>query len=142
MRRPDYLVYHNPDTMRREFREIASSGCIATDKEKVAERAAEEDAVIWCVGKRGKGKGARYFLYQRIVDARCSYAKPEEIADGHFRISLCGKTTMPEGYEKDVTDELYMPEIKSILGFGIQPLGNKHKNTVSAFIAEFNRMTP
>lgn len=141
MRQPHYLSYHNPETMGTEFPEIAGSGCIATDKERVAERAAEEDAVIWCVGKRGKGRSARYFLYQRIVDTRCSYTKPREVAEGDFRISLCGKTTLPAGYERDITDEPYMPEVKSILGFGLQPMGNKHKATVAAFVAEFERIT-
>lgn len=141
MRRPHYLSYHNPDTMREDFSHIALSGCIGTDKERVAERAAEDDAIVWCVGKRGEGRAARYFLYQRIVDTRCRYTKPAEVAQGEFRILLCGKPTLPAGYTKDITDEPYMPEVKSILGFGLQPMGNKHKATVAAFVAEFERMT-
>ncbi|WP_104989600.1 hypothetical protein [Deinococcus sp. NW-56] len=139
MRQPHYLSYHNPDAMGEEFRDIALSGCIGTDKERVAERAAEEDAIVWCVGKRDDGQGARYFLYQRIVDTRCRYTKPEQIAQGEFRILLCGKTTLPAGYEKDITDEPYMAEVKKILGFGLQPMGLKHKATITAFIREFER---
>ncbi|WP_425146335.1 hypothetical protein [Deinococcus sp.] len=139
MRQPNDLVYHNPETMGREFREIAASGCISADEEKVAERAAEDDGVIWCVGKRGNGKTARYFLYQRIVNTRCSYSKPDAIAQGDFKVWLCGKTTLPKAYEKDITDETYMAQIKSVLGFGIQLLGNKPKNTVEAFEAEYQR---
>lgn len=141
MRQPHYLSYHNPETMGTEFREIAPGGCIATDKEKVAERAAEEDAVIWCVGKRGKGRSARYFLYQCIVDTRCQYTKAQDVTHGDFKISLCGKPTLPDNYEKDITDEPYMPEVKSILGFGLQPMGSKHKATLAAFVAEFERIT-
>lgn len=136
-----YFLYHNPDTMGREFREIAQSGCVATNKEAIAEKAAREDGVIWCVGKRGSGKTARYFLYQRIVDTRCYYAKPQELEEGEFRVRLCGKPTLPEGYEKDITDEDYFQEVREsrILTMGLQSMGNKQKKTLEAFKAEFER---
>lgn len=134
----NYVMYHNPDTMGREFREIAMSGRVLTNKETTAERAANEGAVIWCVGRRS-GVIKRYFLYQRIVDTRCDYAKQHEIEKGNFRIILSGKPTMPADYEKDITDEPYFPEVKKLLSLGLQPLVKTE--VISAFESELTRVS-
>ncbi|GGS05610.1 hypothetical protein [Deinococcus sedimenti] len=107
--------------MGRGFRgEVASSGVIATNKEAVAERAANEGGVIWCVG-RASAREKRYFLYQRIVDTRCRYARDAD----DFRVTLTGRTTLKRGFQKDITDEPYFPEVKKLLSLGLQSLGNR-----------------
>ncbi|WP_146160763.1 hypothetical protein [Deinococcus arcticus] len=127
----NYILYHNPATMGRGFRgAVATSGMIATNKEAVAERAANEGGVIWCVG-RASAREKRYFLYQRIVDTRCSYAKDAE----DFRVTLTGRTTLRQGYEKDITDEPYFPQVKKLLSLGLQSLGDR--TILAAFEAEY-----
>lgn len=138
MNQSNYLVYHNPATMDTEFSEISQSGRVGTNKESTAENAANEDAIIWCVGKKGE-KGKRYFLYQRIVGTSCSYAKKAEIEDGDFKITLSGKPTLPIGYEKDITDEPYFAELKKLLSLGLQKLGTKNQQAIEDFKAEYQR---
>jgi len=129
----NYILYHNPVTMGQGFRgEVAASGKVATNKEAVAERAANEDGVIWCVG-RASAREKRYFLYQRIVGTRCSYAKSAD----EFRVTLTGMPTFHLDFEKDITDEPYFPEVKKLLSLGLQSLGNRE--ILADFEAEYER---
>lgn len=127
----NYVLYHNPASMGIGFRgEVAESGMIATNKEAVAERAATEGGIIWCIG-RPDSKSKRYFLYQRIVDTRCSYGR----SDDEFRVTLTGKPTFRDGYEKDITDEPYFPKIKKLLSLGLQSVSDR--DILDAFEQEF-----
>ncbi|WP_424950276.1 hypothetical protein [Deinococcus sp.] len=141
MRESHYFLYRNPATMGSEFWEIAQSGCISTNKETTAENAARDGGIIWCVGKKGKGKTAKYYLYQRIVDTRCQYAKHDETEEGAFRVSLCGRPTFAIGFEKEITNEVYFQEIRDsrILTLGLQLMGLKQKKTLEAFHVEYAR---
>lgn len=114
----NFILYHNPETMGEGFEgEVAGSGRIATNKTGVAEKAMEERGIIWCIGRKGDNS-KRYFLYQRIIEPITRKG------DEFFKITLEGIPTFPKGYKVDVTDEAYFPEIKKLLGFGLQRLSN------------------
>ncbi|MFD2610177.1 hypothetical protein ACFSR9_12110 [Deinococcus taklimakanensis] len=114
----DYLLYHNPTTMGREFKDIASTGIVATNKVGTADKAMENRGVIWCVGRRDKGKNKHYFLYQRIVEP-IAYANKED--DG-FKVILKGQVTFRTDFEREISSESYFPQIKKLLSLGLQRL--------------------
>lgn len=124
--REDYLLYHNPTSMGREFSEIAQSGLALTNKVGVANRAVANRGIIWCVGRRdilsnGK-KEKRFFLFQCLVEpVAYENSDPEE----GFKVTIKAHTTFRPGEELDITDEPYLPEIKKLVSLGFQRLTNK-----------------
>lgn len=125
----DYLLYHNPTTMETSFRKIAGSGQVATNKVGTANTAMENRGIIWCVGRRDKGKEKRFYLYQRIIEP-IAYENRED--DG-FKMTLRGQTTFSSTFERDITDEPYFPHIKKLLSLGLQRL--THTDVLAAFRA-------
>lgn len=131
-RTQNYFLYHNPSTMGRGFRGgVAASGLISTDKETVAERAINENGVIWCVG-RDTPKDKRYYLYQRVMAENSKYNRPDE----GFRITVIGKPTFPLNAERDITDAPYFPQVKKLISLGLQTLSNR--DVIAAFEAIYN----
>ena len=125
----DYLLYHNPTKMETPFRDIAGSGSVSTNKVGTANNAMENRGIIWCVGRRDKGKEKRYFLYQRIIEP-IAYENKD---NGGFKMTLRGQITLSPTFERDITDEPYFPHIKKLLSLGLQRL--THNDVLAAFRA-------